>query len=797
MKVLEPEIAYIFVGGFYLALSVLHFILYAFNRSRKANLIYSAGLWVAFLNYAFVPVASDPAYTARSEMMDTLLHTLSNGALLHFISYYAIAYMAPGLRKAVKTYGIIYLAGFAALLATVTIDRAFYTIDLLLQSSLYMLVAMSCAVGINRKIPYFYLIVIATLTLVVANLLVIDFFQLWGKGNYPMARTLILLFGYTAPFVAYSTYLSKDLAVTGRKLEKELIMNERLSRAKYEQELLTRKLIEAQKAELEHSVEERTQEISSQKKEIEIQADKIKEIDKIKSRFFANISHEFRTPLTLILGPTKKRLADATDPNEIRDLTIIQQNANRLLQLVNQLLDLTRIESGVLSVKPQKTELITCLKPIVEAFQSLAEVRMVTFTYDYPAFAIPISLDVEKVEKVINNLLSNAFKFTPAGGTVSVSVQAQEPNERFSEGFAEVLVKDTGIGMAPEHLPKIFNRFYQVDNSQTRQYEGTGIGLAITKEFTELLHGEIDVVSELGAGTTFTLRFPLGYSGLQDSSLPTYELEEPAETHEPSLSIGKIPSESEKETILIIEDNVDLRYYIRDNMPPNYHIIEAADGAQGIELAFETIPDLVISDVMMPRKDGFEVSRVLKNDERTSHIPIILLTAKSELENKLEGLNLGADDYVTKPFDVNELVARSRNLIEIRKKLREKTVNRIALKPKDIQVQSMDDRFLQKIMSIVEEHINDSQFGVERFARESGMSVAQLYRKVNALTGYTPMDFLRHMRLQRAADLFNQKAGNVADVAYQVGFNNLSYFAKCFREKYGATPSEYMKSEVH
>jgi signal transduction histidine kinase/DNA-binding response OmpR family regulator len=791
MKLLQPEIAYIFVGGFYLAMSVLHFILYMYNRQRKANLIYSAGMWVAFLNFTLVPISTAENFTETSGKLNILLSTASNGALLYFISYYVIAYKVPSFRHAVRYYGVFYMTGLILLLVTFSSETFFYPIDTFLRSSLYLVVVISCVIGILKKVPNFYLIVVATLLLLVTDLFIRDLLNLWG-GNYPMGRLLIMIIGYTAPFIAYSTYLSKDLALTGKKLEHELIMNERLSRAKYEQELVTRKLIEAQKVELERSVQERTREITNQKKEIEKQAEKIREIDKIKSRFFANISHEFRTPLTLILGPAKKLLAQAARPDEIRDLSIIRQNAGRLLQLVNQLLDLTKIESGALSMKIAKTELIGCLKPTVEAFQSLAEVKMVRFKFEYQAFAIPIFLDVEKVEKVMNNLLSNAFKFTPAGGTVSVTVCTRKANERFRDGFAEIEVNDTGIGIAREHLPKIFNRFYQVDNSQTRDYEGTGIGLAITKEFTELMHGEISVVSEIGTGTTFTLRFPLGNSVMQNTGLASENQQDSDQQLEDEMGLlANLSDNHARETILIIEDNVDLRYYIRDNLPENYHILEAPDGEKGIELALDNVPDLIISDIMMPKRDGIEVCRAIKNDERTSHIPVILLTAKTDLQDKLDGLNTGADDYIPKPFDVNELVIRTRNLIETRKKLREKFTGKIAIKPKEISVQSVDDRFLQKVISIAEENIGNSQFSVEKFSMEAGMSVAQLYRKLNALTGYTPNDFIRHMRLQRAADLFQQKVGNVADVAYQVGFNNLSYFAKCFKEKFGMSPSQF------
>ncbi len=794
MNIFQPEVAYVFVGGFYLAISVLHFILYIYNRHRRANLVYSLGMFMAFVNFAFVPISTQQNHTQSHDKINILLSTLSNGALLYFISYYVIAYLIPKYKTRIRAFGIFYLSGFTVLCTTFTTDTTFYAIDFLLRTSLYLVVAGSCVIGLSRKIPNFLLIVLATGLLVISDLLIGDVFNLWGKGNYPLMRILIVLIGFTTPFIAYSVYLSKDLAVTSKKLVREHIMNERLSQEKYEQELVTRKLLEVQNIELERSVFERTREISQQKEELEIQAKKIQEIDKIKSRFFANISHEFRTPLTLIQSPIKKRLSEATDPKDVRELSIVYQNSTRLLQLVNQLLDISKIESGSITLRASKTELITTLKPMAEAFQSLAEVKMVDLIIDFPALAIPIYVDREKLEKIINNLLSNAFKFTPQGGEINFNVRSFAPDQYFKEGFVEIRVKDSGIGIAKEHQQKVFSRFYQVDNSQTRSYEGTGIGLAITKEFVELHHGEIALASEPGIGTCFTVRLPLGNLFLLPDELTEYEPAAQEVTDGIEIPVKEeaelMPSEY-TETLLIIEDNTDLRYYIKENLPQHLHILEAGDGAVGIELALSEIPDLIISDLMMPHVDGLQVCTKLKADERTSHIPIILLTAKTDIESKLEGLNTGADDFIPKPFDMDELKLRVRNLIGLKKKLQEKYANQIILKPKKLPVQSMDERFLEKALAIVENHMNNTNFGVDIFARETGMSTSQLYRKISALTGHTPNDFIRNMRLQRAADLLNTKAGTVSEIAYQVGFNNLSYFAKCFKEKFGSTPSEF------
>jgi DNA-binding response OmpR family regulator len=367
-------------------------------------------------------------------------------------------------------------------------------------------------------------------------------------------------------------------------------------------------------------------------------------------------------------------------------------------------------------------------------------------------------------------------------------------------------VSDTGIGIPPDQLDKVFDRFYQVDASQTREQEGSGLGLALVKELVELHHGTICVQSEIGRGTTFTVRLPLGRDHLRDDEI----VEAPASV-EPTMrevegvaaqkDVGAAPEvteseqpKSDKPIVLVVEDNADVRTYIRGYLVPVYQVTEARDGAEGIEKALEMIPDLIISDVMMPKKDGYEVCRTLKLDEKTSHIPIILLTAKAASENKIEGLDIGADDYLIKPFEPNELLARAKNLIDLRRKLRERFKVSVPLKPGEVAVTSMDDAFLQKVMSTVETRIGDEKFSVEELAKEVCMSRVQLHRKLIALTNQPPGEFIRYIRLHRAMDLLRKNAGTVAEIAYSVGYGDPSHFSTKFREQFGLTPGDVRKN---
>lgn len=525
------------------------------------------------------------------------------------------------------------------------------------------------------------------------------------------------------------------------------------------------------------------------------QAKLFQETDQLKSRFFANISHEFRTPLTLILGPLAERISTSANENDKSNLSIAYRNAQKLLNLVNQLLDLSKLESKNLRLKASYQNLIPLLKQLASQFLSIAASRAIDFKMNHPD-ELMLWLDTDKAEKIMVNLLSNAFKFTPVGGSIFVEVRLANSDGKFQNGSVEIDVSDSGIGIAPDKTEKIFDRFYQVNDSNKREYEGTGIGLALVKELVELHYGEITVFSEPGKGSTFNLKLPLGKDHLLDDEIvgsnvnsdwngkPLIDGFEPKNTNE------EISGLSEKPFVLIVEDNADLREYLTSNLKNGFNILAVKNGRLGVEETTTKLPDIVISDLMMPEMDGLELCNKLKADERTSHIPIILLTAKADMQSKIEGLHLGADDYIAKPFEMPELEARIQNLIQNRKKLRSAFSKSLEIRPSEIKAESMDDRFLKKTLLAVEDHIADEQFSVEALALEVGMSNVQLYRKLKALTGKTPNEVIRNLRLDRSHFLLNEKAGNVSEVAYLTGFRNTSYFAKCFKERFGISPSE-------
>ncbi|VAW14671.1 DNA-binding response regulator, AraC family, partial [hydrothermal vent metagenome] len=544
------------------------------------------------------------------------------------------------------------------------------------------------------------------------------------------------------------------------------------------------KQLRAKNLALEKTVANRTEEISEKNVQLESQTERLKELDTMKTRLFANISHEFRTPLTLIKGPIEK--LEETQKNTISttNIKMIRRNANRLLNLVNQLLDLSKLDSGKLRLNVAEGDVFKCVRTAASSFGSHAASRNIDYRIKIPSRPLWGSFDRDKIEKIMYNLLSNAFKFTADEGKISITAS-------FRHNQLELKVSDTGSGIAAEKLPHIYDRFFQVDDSYTREKAGSGIGLALTKELVQLMNGKIYVESELGKGTRFKVHMPIeeikSYQkdAIQEKPIAVFENED----EKPTSTV----SNKRTASILIIEDNNDMRHFIREQLIQDYDIFEAPNGKEGLKKATKLMPDLIITDLMMPQMDGITLCKKLKTNIATSHIPVIMLTAKAGIENKLEGLETGADDYLTKPFNAKELQVRTKNLIAQRQQLRELFSKNISLDPKEITVTSLDNKFLEQVLGLLEEKHADSEFGVPRMQEQLGMGKTRLHTKIKALTDQPPGELLRNFRLKRAAQLLSQNAENISQVAYSVGFNSLSYFTRCFKEFYGMSPSEYVK----
>jgi DNA-binding response OmpR family regulator/two-component sensor histidine kinase len=504
------------------------------------------------------------------------------------------------------------------------------------------------------------------------------------------------------------------------------------------------------------------------------------ELDSLKIRFFTNISHEFRTPLSLIITPLERLLKKDVEGNVYQQLTLVQRNAKRLLNLVNQLLDFRKMEVQEIKLYTTEGDIVAFAKELTTSFSDLSEKKQIHLDFHSNVPSLNMLYDPDKIEKILFNLLSNAFKFTPEQGNISVDLQLQD------DGLLAIMVKDNGIGIPLEQQERIFERFFQHDTPGSLVNQGSGIGLSISREFVKLHGGTISVDSAPGMGSCFTVLLPV--KGIPNAVLAESErtaIMAPLKTNKHVAYTGKKP------VILLVEDSEDFRFYLKDNLSQYFHIIDAPNGLAGWNILQQTLPAVVVSDVSMPEMDGLELCRKIRQQPRTAHLPVILLTARASEEDQLEALDNGASEYITKPFNFEMLLSRIRNIITQQQSLKKTFQQHIEAHPEEIAISSQDEQFIQQALQIVEKNISNPDFSVEELARELFMSRVSVYKKVLTLTGKPPIEFIRSIRLKRAAQLLEKSQLTIAEIAYEVGFNNPKYFSRYFKLEYGVLPSAY------
>jgi DNA-binding response OmpR family regulator/nitrogen-specific signal transduction histidine kinase len=531
-----------------------------------------------------------------------------------------------------------------------------------------------------------------------------------------------------------------------------------------------------------------------------IKARNLHELDMLKLRVFTNISHEIRTPLTLILGPLEKLISKEVPDAEIPShLELVYRNTSQLNRLITQLLDFRKLETGNLKLELFQDDMVNLVSEVVGSFEEYAKEKQIELKFFTLKKRLIALFDPEKIKTILNNLISNALKYTNEGGTVSVhlslifdSDEEDSLNNKPEKQFIEISVKDNGKGIAESDIEKIFIRFFRSEPS--KESTGTGIGLSLVKELVKLHKGNIEVISKQGKGAKFTVHIPYETEKAEESTgINEMILLDNSFNSESRKISDDLPEDSNAQIMLIVEDNPDVRYFIRSHFSSVYKIYEAKNGREGWDLAVKNIPDVIISDILMPDVDGNEFCRLIKKDERTSHIPVLLLTALHSREHEIEGLASGADDYITKPFDISVLQTKIENMLQIRRSLKEKYTKELILRPSDITISSPDERFLKKAIEVVEKNISNADLDIVQFAQEVGVSRMQLYRKFSALTNMTVKEFVRSIRLKRAAQLLLDRKMNITEIAYAVGFKDLSHFRKSFHREYGMSASQYVK----
>lgn len=531
--------------------------------------------------------------------------------------------------------------------------------------------------------------------------------------------------------------------------------------------------------------------------------ERMQELDRVKSQLFTNITHEFRTPLTVILGMTdqvRQQYRRHERQGVESNLSMIERNGKNLLTLINQMLDLAKLESDTILLQPILGDVVDYTRYIFESLHSYAEMKGIHTRFLTDLDHLDMDYDPKRLQQIIYNLISNAIKFTPNEGYVEIELKKLPAQKEIGDGKEDILqiaVSDTGIGIPASKLPFIFDRFYQVDDTHTKKVAGSGIGLALAQELTKLMNGKITVESEEGKGSTFYVNLPIRQEAERVEIKPAIEnfIPEIVEGNVEVTSPIESKTEEERPVVLVIEDNADVRQYIRACLQEKYQVEVAVNGQVGVDKAIELIPDVIVSDVMMPEKDGFEVCDILKQDERTSHIPFILLTAKAAVEDRLAGLKRGADAYLTKPFNREELLIRIDQLLKLRKRLQLRYAQMtLPATPAIDEAIKVEDAFLLKIQALIKENLSDTEYGIEQVCDALALSRSQLHRKLKALTDRSSSHYIRSIRLQKGKELLLTTDLSMSEVAYDVGFSDPNYFSRAFLKEFGQRPTELKKT---
>jgi signal transduction histidine kinase/ligand-binding sensor domain-containing protein/DNA-binding response OmpR family regulator len=520
------------------------------------------------------------------------------------------------------------------------------------------------------------------------------------------------------------------------------------------------------------------------------------ELDLMKIKFLTNVSHEFRTPLSLIIAPVDKMLKHAGDSEQYRQLNMIGKNARRLLNLVNQLLDFRKMEVQELKLHSKRGDIVKFIGEISTSFTDIADEKEIDFIFDTAIDSLPASFDHDKIERILFNLISNAFKFTPAGGQVSVLLILEKDGG--SNAVLEIKVIDTGIGIPVDKQGKIFERFFQHDVPESMINQGSGIGLAITREFVKMHGGEITVESEPDHGSCFTIKLPLDLCDQLTPNLLSSEESDDKKLNSTRYDeAGGAPGQqhtNKKPIILLVEDNDDFRFYLKDNLKDTFFIVEASNGKDGWQRTLSQHPDIIVSDISMPEMTGIELCKKLKSDKRTSHIPVILLTALTGEGEQLKGLEIGANDYMTKPFNFEILLSKIKNILILQNTYKQTYKKQMNVQLQEAPLQNEDEKLLRGIVEYIERNILNDNLSVEELSRQMNMSRGSLYNKVLMLTGKSPVEFIRSIRLKKAVYLLQNSQMTISQICYEVGFNTPKYFTKLFKEEYNSLPSAYMNS---